>query len=471
MKKERESFLRNFIEAFTKGDIFTKLSILIFGTGYVARGQYVKAVILQIVQVLFFVFTFGFSLNYMSKLGTLGTIQREEIFDPKTLSKVVNDYDNSLMILLCGVIGIIFIFLYILLSLSNVKACYELQCLKKDGKHINTFSEDLKDLFNHKFHITLLTLPSIGILLIKVIPILFMICIAFTNYDGDHQPPTYLFTWVGLENFKTLFTSTSTVTFGYAFVRILLWTLIWAFFATFSTFYGGVLLAKFINDKKTKFKKLWRSLFVITIAIPQFVTLLLVGKMFSDYGIINSICNKIGLVGFLQDIGLVSKGLSFIPFLSKPGWANVMVLLINLWVGIPFQMLSATGILMNIPEDQLESAKIDGATERQIFRKITMPYVLFITGPSLVTAFIANINNFNVIYLLTNDYVTTNMSYANSNAKEVDLLITWLFTLTNDYSNYKMACVIGICVFVISASLTLLTFTRMIAGNREEEFQ
>ena len=119
MKKERESFLRNFIEAFTKGDIFTKLSILIFGTGYVARGQYVKAVILQIVQVLFFVFTFGFSLNYMSKLGTLGTIQREEIFDPKTLSKVVNDYDNSLMILLCGVIGIIFIFLYILLSLST----------------------------------------------------------------------------------------------------------------------------------------------------------------------------------------------------------------------------------------------------------------------------------------------------------------------------------------------------------------
>ena len=194
MKKERESFLRNFIEAFTKGDIFTKLSILIFGTGYVARGQYVKAVILQIVQVLFFVFTFGFSLNYMSKLGTLGTIQREEIFDPKTLSKVVNDYDNSLMILLCGVIGIIFIFLYILLSLSNVKACYELQCLKKDGKHINTFSEDIKDLFNHKFHITLLTLPSIGILLIKVIPILFMICIAFTNYDGDHQPPTYLIT-------------------------------------------------------------------------------------------------------------------------------------------------------------------------------------------------------------------------------------------------------------------------------------
>lgn len=471
MTKIRVSYIRDFIKAFTKGDIFTKFSLFIFGIGYAARKQYAKAIIMQLIQVLFFLFTFGFSLKYISKLGTLGTTERKEIFDPATLTKVVNDYDNSLMILLCGVIGIFIIFMYILLSLSNVRANYELQCLKQEGKHINSFFEDISNLFNHKFYITLLTLPSIGILLVNVIPILFMICIAFTNYDGDHQPPTYLFTWVGLENFKTLFTSTSTVTFGYAFVRILLWTLIWAFCATFSTFYGGVLLAKFINDKKTRFKKLWRSLFVITIAIPQFVTLLLVGKMFSDYGIINSICNRIGLVGFLQDIGLISHGLSYIPFLSKPGWANVMVLIINLWVGIPFQMLSATGILMNIPEDQLESAKIDGATERQIFRKITMPYVLFITGPSLVTAFIANINNFNVIYLLTNDYVTTNMNYANSNAKEVDLLITWLFTLTNDYSNYKMASVIGICVFVISAGLTLLTFTRMIAGNKEEEFQ
>ena len=210
---------------------------------------------------------------------------------------------------------------------------------------------------------------------------------------------------------------------------------------------------------------------MITIAVPQFVTLLLVGKMFGDYGIVNSICNEIGLTAFLQDIGLVSRGLSFIPFLSKTGWAHVMIVLVNIWVGVPYQMLSATGILMNIPGEQLESARIDGASELQIFWKIKKPYILFVTGPSLITAFISNINNFNVIYLLTSDYVTSNMKYANSNAKEVDLLVTWLFTLTNDYSNYKMASVIGICVFVICAGFTLVTFTRMIAGNKEEEFQ
>ena len=84
---------------------------------------------------------------------------------------------------------------------------------------------------------------------------------------------------------------------------------------------------------------------------------------------------------------------------------------------------------------------------------------------------IANINNFNVIYLLTSSTATSNMAFANSNAKETDLLITWLFTLTNDNSNYKMASVIGIISFVICALLTLLSYTRMISGDKEEVYQ
>ena len=148
-----------------------------------------------------------------------------------------------------------------------------------------------------------------------------------------------------------------------------------------------------------------------------------------------------------------------------------MIILINIWVGVPYQMLSATGILMNIPTDQLESARIDGANKWQIFWKITMPYVLFICGPSQIQSVIANINNFNVIYLLTSSAATANMAFANSNAKETDLLITWLFTLTNDNSNYKMASVIGIISFVICALLTLLSYTRMISGDKEEVYQ
>ncbi len=466
-----KGYFGDFATAVKKGDGWTKGSLLVLGSGYFGRGQFVKGLLTTLIEIGVILFTVLFSAPSLAKFGTLGTVQREETFDILTMQKTVNDYDNSFLILLISVIGIVVILGFVLFYIGNMKHVYELQQLKENGKHINSFVEDIKELFNKNFHITLLTLPSIGVLLINVIPIIFMIFIAFTNYDEAHMPPTYLFTWVGFKNFKTLFTSTSTVTFGYAFIRILVWTLIWAVVATFSCFIGGILLAKLLNHKNTKCKAMWRTLFVITIAIPQFVTLLLIGKMFGDYGIVNSICNKIGLTGFLQDIGLVSRGLSYIPFLSKPGWAHVMIILINIWVGIPYQMLIATGILMNIPEDQLESARIDGANNFQIFWKITMPYIMFIMGPSLVTSVIANINNFNVIYLLSGSYVTTNMKFANSNAQEIDLLITWLFRLTNDYSNYKMASVIGICVFIISALITAISFSRMVSGDKEEVFQ
>lgn len=469
--KGLKKYFADFGTSIVKGDIWTKLSLIIMGAGYFGRKQIVKGILMTVLEALFIFVTVNLTGPYLAKVNTLGTVQREEVMDWTTLTKTVNDYDNSLLILLFSVVGILLIICFVFTYISNMKAVYELQLLKEQGKHINTFKEDCKIMLNDKFHITLLTLPSLGVILFTVVPLIFMICVAFTNYDMDHQPPTYLFTWVGLKNFKNLFTSTATVTFGYTFWRVLAWTLIWAILATFTTYIGGILLAKLINDEKTKLKKMWRTFFVITIAIPQFVTLLLISKMFGNYGIVNSICNNIGLTSFLKDIGLVSPALSYIPFLTKPGWAHAMIILINIWIGVPYQMLIATGILMNIPADQLESARIDGANKFQIFWKITMPYMLFITGPSLVTSVIANINNFNVIYLLTGDFVTTNMKLANSNAKEVDLLVTWLFTLTNDYSNFKMASVIGICVFVICAAITLVFYGQMIKGDKEEQFQ
>jgi arabinogalactan oligomer/maltooligosaccharide transport system permease protein len=306
----------------------------------------------------------------------------------------------------------------------------------------------------------------------NVLPILVLIAVAFTNYDQKHMPPNALFTWVGFSNFKKLFTSSMTNSFGYSFGKVLSWTLIWAVLATATTFIGGILLAKAINSKTTKLPKMWRTLFIITIAVPQFVTLLLVRNFFADSGIVNTFCSNVGITSALKQMGLVGSHLNYIPFLTDPNWAKVMIILINIWVGVPYQMLIATGILMNIPEDQVESARIDGANNFQIFWKITMPYILFIQGPALITDFVKNINNFNVIYLLTQDtYVTTNQQLANSNAKEVDLLVTWLFRLTNEYYNYKMASVIGIFVFLICAAFTLITFTRMIKGDREETFQ
>jgi len=465
------SFFRDFGTAVVKGDAFVKLSLLWIGAGYAKRKQYVKAVLMTILEIAVIMFTVKFAMQYVPKIGSLGTVKMEKVFNMKTMKSEFNDYDNSFTILLFSLFSFVVWLAAAVVWFKSVINAYALQKMEEEGQHINTFKEDLRSLTEEKFHITLLTLPVLGVVIFTLIPILLLIFVAFTNYDQNHMPPTELFSWVGLSNFINLFGGGGlTTTFGYAFVRVLGWTLVWAFFATFTTYIGGILLSLLLNSKKTRWPKMWRTLFIVTIAVPQFVSLLLVRNFFSNGGIVNTICQNIGLTGFLRNIGLVST--SYIPFLSAPGWAHVMIILINIWIGVPYQMLIATGVLMNLPADQLESAKVDGATKFQIFRKITMPYLLFVTGPALITDFVKNINNFNVIYLLTQDvYTTTNQAMANSQAKEVDLLVTWLFRLTQDYYNYKMASAIGIIVFIICAVFTLVAFNRMIKGDKEGTYQ
>ena len=101
-----------------------------------------------------------------------------------------------------------------------------------------------------------------------------------------------------------------------------------------------------------------------------------------------------------------------------------------------------------------------------------MPYMLFVTGPYLINSVVQNINNFNVIYLLTQDvYETTDQLMAISHGRETDLLVTWLFRLTNEYYNYKMASVIGILVFVVCTVITLVAFNVFLKKNKEGEMQ
>ncbi len=460
-------FFADFGKAFAKGDIFVKLSLIWWGAGFIARKQIVKGIILTVLEVGIILFSIFFAPQYVSKFGTLGTVKFEQVLDQTTWQLVPNDYDHSFLILLFSLFCFVVWLVAFIITIRCVVNAYKLQLRAQSGKHVNTFLDDCKDYLDSKFHVTLLTLPIIGIVLFTVIPILLLIFVAFTNYDQWHMPPGELFTWVGFQNFKSLFTSGGlTVSFSYAFGRILGWTLVWAFFATFSTYFGGILMSLLLNSKKTVVPKLWRLLLVITIAVPQFVSLLLVRYFFADNGIVNTLCARVGLTALLRGWGLINT--TYIPFLTAPIWAHVTIILINIWIGVPYQMLIATGILMNLPSDQLESARIDGANKFQVFRYITMPYMFQVTAPTLVTDFVKNINNFNVIFLLTDGmYFTTNQMLANSQAKETDLLITWLFNLTQNYYNYKMAAVIGIVVFIICAVFTLIAFNFLISGDKE----
>lgn len=439
---------------FAEGDWKTRISFILMGFGPLMRGQLLRGLSLLAAEVVYIYYMVTFGAGYLKDLGTLGTVATYT--DTSGVIPITIYGDNSFFILLYSLLSLFFTAAILFLWRVNVRQNRRAELLLKEGKKLPTIRQDAHSLLNEHFDKTLLALPCIGVFMFTVLPIAFMICIAFTNYDVNHQSPTNLFTWVGLENFKNLF-SMGTAGFGSTFVTVLLWTLVWAFFATFLNYFLGMAVAILINRKGIKFKKMWRTILVMTIAIPQFVSLLYVYKMFAADGLVN---------GYLLKWGLIKQA---IPFWTQASYARVMVILINVWIGIPYMVLMATGLLMNIPQDLYESARIDGANGFQMFQKITLPYMLFVTGPYLLTSFTGNLNNFNVIYLLTQGGPKS-MNLIGG-AGYTDLLVTWLYKMTVNDTNYRMAAVIGIMIFVVTAVISLSVYRMLPSVKDEEGFQ
>ncbi|MDD6143566.1 MAG: sugar ABC transporter permease [bacterium] len=529
------SFLADLGRTYVKGDWKTKVSYTVMGFGSAARGQWLRGLLFFVFQTVFNLYIWFFGRTYLGKLATLGTVETAK------KGRVTVYGDNSFLILLYGVLTIFFIAAFIYTWYVNIKQNKLSEMVLKSGRKLKSARDDMASLLDTQFHKTLLALPTLGVTVFTILPIIFMILVAFTNYDNQHQPPGKLFTWVGTANFETLLTSpesdvrfevtsstadsamltitakngdiltvntadpaaaveaaaltqnskteftltqqadgsyqievfneagesvsfvgkdlqtVKTPSFSYTFRQVLLWTLIWAFFATFLNYFLGMLVAIMINKKGIRFKKLWRTILVMTIAIPQFISLLYVSKMFAADGLVN---------GMLMNWGWISQPL---PFWTDPSWARVTIIAINVWIGIPYLMLIATGILMNIPADLYESARIDGANAFQTYMKITLPYMLFVTGPYLLTSFTSNINNFNVIFLLSQGK-PLGLELA-GNAGTTDLLITWLYKMTVTDSNYKLAAVMGILVFVVCAVINLVVYNFIPSVKNEEDFQ
>lgn len=454
--KKVGSIFSNIVMWFIKGDWKTKVSYLVMGFGSAARGQYLRGILFFVFEVVFVLYMVFFGGYYLGKFGTLGTVETYKTFSPNGTEITVYG-DNSFLIMLYGLLTIFFILAFCYTWYLNLKQNHINEEIIKAEKKVSTTKDDLRAMIDKDFYKTLLALPLLGIIVFTVLPIIFMILVAFTSYDGDHQAPVNLFTWT-TDTWKTLFTvNTGGQSFIFTFGAILLWTLIWAFFATFTNYFLGMLVAMLINKKGIKFKKVWRIILVTTCSVPQFVSLLFVSKMFDEAGIINTT---------LTSLGWIKQAL---PFWTDPMWARITVIIINIWIGIPYLMLITTGILMNIPADLYESAKIDGANVWQQYFKITLPYMLFITGPYLLTSFISNMNNFNVIYLLTGGGPSTIDYYGGSG--QTDLLITWLFDVTVDDSDYNIASIIGILVFVVVATLSLVIYNVIPSTRNEEDYQ
>lgn len=194
---------------------------------------------------------------------------------------------------------------------------------------------------------------------------------------------------------------------------------------------------------------------MLTVAVPHFVTLMIIRQMLQPTGAVNVL---------LQSMGWIDAPL---PFFTDTTWARVSVILISIWVSVPYVLLQITGILQNIPAELYESARIDGAGPVVTFFKITMPYMLFVTTPYLITSFTGNINNFNTIFLTSQGLPRA----VESTAGKTDLLITWLYKLTIDNQYYDIGAVIGIMTFISLSIVSLLTFHYSGSYKNEEGFR
>ena len=440
-KKKSYGQQMTFRELFKEGDVATKLSFVVMGAANLANKQYLKGLIFLFSQIAFFYWLIRNGLRALSMLATLGTQSQGLVFDERLGIEVLQEGDTSMLLLLFGIAAIVICLLLVGLYVINLKSARNIHELKKVGKKIPSTRDDLASLLNERFHATLMTIPLLGVLLFTVLPLLYMISIAFTNYDHTHLPPKNLFTWVGFVNFGNVISGNMADTF----FPVLGWTLIWATLATVTCFFFGILLALLINTKGLKFKGVWRTIFVTTMAVPQFISLLVMRNHLNGAGPINATLLNLGLID------------SAIPFLTDPIWAKITVIVVNMWIGIPATMLVSTGIIQNLPTDQIEAARIDGANKLQIFRNITFPQILFVMMPALIQQFIGNINNFNVIFLLTGGGPSNSDFYG---AGSTDLLVTWLYNLTVNTMDYNLASVIGILIFILSAVFSLLAYTR-----------
>lgn len=399
---------------------------IIPGSGQFYNKQWIKG-LLFLGLAISFVLVFGDLLNMgFWGLFTLGT----EV--PR---------DNSIFLLAEGLIAVIVTIFGLGFYYVNLKDAYKNGKLRDENQPLSSLKRDYQNLLANGYPY-LISGPSLFILIFAVIfPILFSFALAFTNYDLYHSPPANLADWVGFDTFAKIFTVDI---WRSTFFSVLGWTVIWTLVASTFQVALGIFMAVLVNQKDLRFKKFYRTVLVLPWAVPGFVTILIFAGLFNDsFGAINN------------DI-LSMMGIDAIPWLTDENWTKVALILMQGWLGFPFIFLVTTGVLQSIPDDLYEAARIDGASIFAQFRNITMPMILIATAPVIITQYTFNFNNFNIIYLFNGG----GPSVPGSTAGGTDILVSWIYKLTLQSSQYSLAAALTILLSVFVIAIALWQFRR-----------
>ncbi|MEK3708636.1 ABC transporter permease subunit [Bacillus sp. FSL K6-1005] len=406
---------------------------IIPGLGQFYNKQWIKGLLFLLLGASFFA-VFGDLLNMgLWGIFTLGT----EV--PR---------DNSVFLLAEGIIAVIVTCFGLAVYYVNLRDAYQSGKRRDEKKPMSSLKEQYQNIIAQGYPYVV-SGPSLFILIFAVIfPILFSFALAFTNYDLYHSPPAKLVDWVGFQTFTDIFTVDI---WRSTFFDVLAWTVMWTLCASTLQVSLGICLAIIVNQKDIRFKRFFRTILILPWAVPGFVTILIFAGLFNDsFGAMN------------QDI-LAFFGIEPLPWMTDANWSRLALILMQGWLGFPYIFLVSTGVLQSIPEDLYEAATIDGASIFSKLRYITLPMVFIAMSPIIITQFTFNFNNFNIIYLFNGG----GPAVAGSTAGGTDILVSWIYKLTMQSSQYSLAAALTILLSVFVIAIALWQF-RQTKSFKEE---
>ncbi len=265
----------------------------------------------------------------------------------------------------------------------------------------------------------------------------------FVSSSGQELKPGFSAT-IGLTNFKRFFTSPA---LRGPLLRIVTWNFSFAILSLLLNFALGLFIAVLYNEPGFPLKKLIQTLLIIPYTIPALLTILVWRGMLNP------------------EVGVISETLKALfgwapRWFSDQWWAKVAILLINLWLSYPYFMLVCSGSLQSISHDYYDAAEVDGASGWQRFWHITMPLLLVAVGPLLISSFVFNFNNFNLIYIFNGG--NPPIAGSPTPAGHTDILISYVYNLAyagqEGGMDYGFAAAITIVIFFIVGTITLLQF-------------
>lgn len=411
--------------------VISYLTALIPGLGQLLNKQKEKAFFFFLGALFIYLVAIPYALGF-------GNYQGNGVSGLITLAEGGKRLDKSIIFMIEGVISLILLALAIFVFVVSFKDVHKVEKEMIKGVRRRTWFETKQSIETDGFPYVVSSPAAIVILFIVLVPIFTTVLISFTNYDPDHQSK---FQWFGLQNYKLLATGQGVA--GKAFWPIVVWTLIWTFGATTLAIAIGFILSLIANQDRIKFKGFFRTVYLLPWAVPAFITIMFFSQMMARNGPITGLINDV--FGVALDIK------------NNTLQTRLALMLLQGWLGSAYVFLLSTGILQGIPSDLYEAAEIDGATGFQRTLKITIPLVLFQTGPLLIGQYTFNFNNFSIIHLFNGGGPFNPSVYGNV-AGSTDLLISYIYKLTINNSYQGMGAAVTIIVSLVLMFFSWLGF-------------